>query len=104
MDFLNNSYQLLRLQSPDQLKWVLTYNGFYITAWTIEKRPSRMALIKVIRCWEQWNDCVVDYYDALGEGTPPKFKTYFPSGAELGAQVHSYYEDLYAPVTGDDPF
>ena len=81
MDFPNNRYELiLQPVSPtDQSpQWVLSYNNWDIASWTMSHRPSLLALLGAIRCWEEWNDYVNDCFDALGEGSQPEFKTYHP--------------------------
>ena len=86
--------------------WTLTYSEFNIhfkiASWTLKegKCPSLEAVLKAQRCFQEWNNyCGFAYIEQI------PFKTYFPSGAELGAEVHSYYEGLCCPgSTGDDTF
>lgn len=86
--------------------WTLTYSefniNFRIASWTLKegKSPALGAVLKAQRCFQEWNNyCGFAYIEQI------PFKTYFPSGPELEAEVHNFYEILNTPApTGDDTF
>lgn len=56
---------------PHPGRWVLQYNHFRIAVWTMERKPSLLAMVKAILLFEEWDETCDDPYV-----TPLPFKTH----------------------------
>jgi len=68
-------------------QWTLLAYGTKITSWTTKRRPSLLALLKVIELWEKWNSWDWDVDCTGAYCSPPSFKTYHPHGQKFETKI-----------------